>query len=111
MLDVLGEDYIRTARAKGLTERRVTYRHGLRAAIAPVLTTFGMDVGTLLGGAVLVEQVFSLPGLGREAVQAIGTQDLPVIMATAILGSAAVVVANVIVDLGYVLVDPRVRVG
>jgi len=110
MLDVLGEDYIRTARSKGISERRVTYRHGLRAAVAPLLTTLGMDVGGLLGGAVLVEQVFGLPGLGKETVQAITTQDLPVIMATAILAAAAVVVANLVVDLGYALVDPRVRV-
>ena len=110
MLDVLGEDYIRTARSKGLSERRVTYRHGLRAAVAPLLTTLGMDVGGLLGGAVLVEQVFGLPGLGKETVQAITTQDLPVIMATAILAAASVVVANLVVDVGYAFVDPRVRV-
>ena len=110
MLDVFGEDYIRTARSKGISERRVTYRHVLRSAIAPVLTQFGIDLGVLLGGAVVTEQVFGLPGLGREAVQAITTEDLPVIMGIALLASAFVVVASIAVDIGYALVDPRVRV-
>jgi peptide/nickel transport system permease protein len=110
MLDVFGEDYIRTARSKGISERRVTYRHALRSAIAPVLTQFGIDLGILLGGAVVTEQVFGLPGLGREAVQAITTEDLPVIMGIALLASVFVVVASILVDLGYALVDPRVRV-
>ncbi len=110
MLDVLGEDYIRTARAKGISEGRITYRHALRSAIAPVITQFGIDVGILLGGAVVTEQVFGLPGLGREAVQAITTEDLPVIMGIALLASLFVVVASIVVDLCYALVDPRVRV-
>lgn len=109
MLDVLGEDYIRTARSKGITERRVTVRHALRSAIAPVLTQFGIDLGVLLGGAVVTEQVFGLPGLGREAVQAITTEDLPVIIGIALVASAFVVVASILVDIGYALVDPRVR--
>src|SRR6478672_13332629 len=101
MLDVLGEDYIRTARSKGISERRVTYRHALRSAIAPVLTQFGIDLGILLGGAVVTEQVFGLPGLGREAVQAVTTEDLPVIMGIALLASVFVVLASILVDLGY----------
>jgi peptide/nickel transport system permease protein len=109
MLDVMGEDYIRTARAKGISERRVTVRHALRAAIAPVITQFGIDVGILLGGAVVTEQVFGLPGLGREAVQAITTEDLPVIIGVVLFASGFVVVASIIVDLCYALVDPRVR--
>jgi peptide/nickel transport system permease protein len=109
MLDVLGEDYIRTARAKGISERRVTVRHALRAAIAPVITQFGIDFGVLLGGAIVTERIFGLPGLGREAVQAITTEDLPVIMGIVLLASAMVVVASIVVDLCYALVDPRVR--
>ena len=109
MLDVLGEDYIRTARAKGLTERRVTFRHALRAALTPVVAQFGIDVGTLLGGAVITENVFGLPGLGYTAVQAISQQDLPVIIGVVIVAAAAVVVANIIVDLVYAALDPRVR--
>jgi peptide/nickel transport system permease protein len=111
MLDVLGEDYIRTARSKGLTERRVTYRHALRSALTPVVTQFGIDLGTLLGGAVVTEQVFGLPGLGREAVLAITTQDLPVIIGVVLIASLFVVVASIVVDLCYAMLDPRVRVG
>jgi peptide/nickel transport system permease protein len=111
MLDVLGEDYIRTARAKGISERRVTFRHALRASLAPITTQFGIDVGVLLGGAVVTEQVFGLPGLGREAVLAITTEDLPVIMGIALVASATVVVASIAVDLCYALIDPRVRTG
>jgi peptide/nickel transport system permease protein len=109
MLDVLGEDYIRTARAKGLRESRITFRHGLRAALAPVITQLGIDTGTLFGGAVITEVVFSLPGLGYTAVQAITNQDLPVIIGVVIVTSAAVVIANLLVDIGYAMLDPRVR--
>ena len=109
MLDVMGEDYIRTARAKGLSERRVIFRHSLRAALTPIVTQFGLDVGILLGGAVITEQVFALPGLGFTAVQAITQQDLPVIIGVVIVASAAVVVANIVVDAFYAVLDPRVR--
>ena len=109
MLDVLGEDYIRTARAKGLRESRITFRHGLRAALAPVITQLGIDTGTLFGGAVITEVVFGLPGLGYTAVQAITNQDLPVIIGVVIVTAAAVVVANLLVDIGYAMLDPRVR--
>jgi peptide/nickel transport system permease protein len=109
MLDVMGEDYIRTARAKGLSERRVIFRHSLRAALTPVVTQFGLDVGILLGGAVITEQVFALPGLGYTAVQAIDQQDLPIIIGVVIVAAAAVVVANIVVDAFYAVLDPRVR--
>jgi peptide/nickel transport system permease protein len=109
MLDVLGEDYIRTARSKGVGERRVVLRHGLRSALTPVVTQFGIDVAALLGGAVVTEQVFSLPGLGKTAVDAINRQDLPVIIGIVLFASAMVVVANIVVDALYAVLDPRVR--
>lgn len=109
MLDVLGEDYVRTARAKGIGERRVIVRHALRAALTPVVTQFGIDVGALLGGVVVTETVFSLPGLGKTAIDAINQQDLPVIIGIVLFASAAVVVANIIVDIFYAVLDPRVR--
>ena len=110
MLDVLGEDYIRTARAKGLRERRVVYRHGLRSAVTPVVTQFGIDLGTLLGGVIIVENIFGLPGLGQLAVQSVTSQDLPVIIGTVVLAAAFIVAANIAVDVCYAVLDPRVRV-
>jgi peptide/nickel transport system permease protein len=109
MLDVLGEDYIRTARSKGIRESRVIVRHGLRSAMTPVVTQFGIDLGQLIGGVVVVETVFSLPGLGRTAVTAINQQDLPVIIGIVLFASAAVVVMNILVDIAYAALDPRVR--
>jgi peptide/nickel transport system permease protein len=109
MLDVLGEDYVRTARAKGLSERRVVYRHALRAAITPVTTQFGIDLGTLLGGVIVTETVYGLPGLGQQIYNSISRQDLPVIIALVLLASAFVVTANILVDAVYALLDPRVR--
>ncbi len=109
MLDVLGEDYIRTARSKGVPEWRVVILHSLRSALTPVVTQFGIDVGLLLGGAVVTETVFSLPGLGKAAIDAIGQQDLPVIIGIVLFASAAVVAANIVVDLLYAVLDPRVR--
>jgi peptide/nickel transport system permease protein len=111
MLETLGEDYIRTARAKGLAERNVNLQHGLRAALTPLLTIFGLDFGLLVGGAVLTEQVFSLPGLGKYAVDAIVNNDLPKILGVTMMAAFFVVVANLIVDLLYAVVDPRVRIG
>ena len=111
MLDVLGEDYIRTARAKGLSERRVVFRHGLRSALTPVVTQFGIDLGTLLGGVIVTETVFSLPGLGQQIVNSITNQDLPVIIGLVLLASAFIVVANILVDAIYALLDPRVRLS
>jgi peptide/nickel transport system permease protein len=109
LLEVLGEDYIRTARAKGLGERRVIFRHGLRSALTPVASQFGIDVGTLVGGAIVTEVVFGLPGLGWTAVQAITNGDLPVVIGIVIIASTAVVVANILVDIVYAVLDPRVR--
>ena len=111
MLDVLGEDYIRTARAKGLTERRILYRHALRSALTPVVTQFGIDLGTLLGGVIIVEHLYGLPGLGQLAVDSVTTQDLPVIIGTVVFASACIVVANILVDISYALLDARVRVS
>jgi peptide/nickel transport system permease protein len=109
MLDVLGEDYIRTARSKGISERRVIGRHGLRSALTPVVTQFGIDLGALLGGAVVTETVFGLPGLGKASLDALTQQNQPVIIATVLLASAAIVVANIAVDFVYAILDPRVR--
>jgi peptide/nickel transport system permease protein len=109
MLDVLGEDYIRTARAKGLGERRVIFRHGLRAALTPIVTQFGIDLGGLLGGAIITEQVFGLPGLGFQAVRAVTSNDLPVIIGVVVIATTAIVIMNVIVDILYAVLDPRVR--
>jgi peptide/nickel transport system permease protein len=109
MLDVLHEDYIRTARAKGISEMRITTHHALRSALTPVLSQFGIDVGSLMGGAIVTEVVFGLPGLGREAVQAIANQDLPIIMGVTILSAALVVAANLVVDVIQAVLDQRVR--
>jgi peptide/nickel transport system permease protein len=109
LLEVLGEDYIRTARAKGLAERRVIYRHGLRSALTPVASQFGIDVGTLLGGAIITESVFGMPGLGWTAVQSIERQDQPVVIGIVIVAAASVIVANILVDILYAVLDPRVR--
>jgi peptide/nickel transport system permease protein len=111
LLDTLGEDYIRTARAKGLSERRVIYRHGVRAAMTPVVSQLGIDIGSLLGGVIVVEQVFGISGLGAVSVQAINTSNLPVIIGFVIFAAAFVVIANIIVDLAYSLLDPRVRIS
>ncbi|MEV8320585.1 ABC transporter permease [Streptomyces sp. NPDC059900] len=111
MLEVLGEDYIRTARAKGLGEAVVIRRHALRSAMTPILTVFGLDLGVLMGGAVLTESTFNLPGLGLEAVKAISTKDLPVILGVTLCASLAIALANLVVDLLYAVIDPRVRLG
>jgi peptide/nickel transport system permease protein len=111
LLDTLGEDYIRTARAKGLSERRVVFKHGVRAALTPVVSQLGVDVGQLLGGVVVVEAVFGLGGLGQVSVQAIDTDNLPVIIGFVIVAAAFVVLANIVVDLVYALLDPRVRIA
>jgi ABC-type dipeptide/oligopeptide/nickel transport systems, permease components len=109
MLETMHEDYIRTARAKGLRERNVVIQHGLRAALTPILTIFGLDVGLLLGGAVLTEKTFSLNGLGKYAVDGIVSQDMPKIMGVTLLAAFFIVIANLVVDLLYAVVDPRVR--
>jgi len=109
MLETMHEDYIRTARAKGLTERAVIVKHGLRAALTPVVTIFGMDLGLLLGGAVITEYTFSLHGLGFFTIQAITNKDLPEIMGVVLLAAFFIVIANLVVDILYAVVDPRVR--
>ena len=109
MLEVLGEDYIRTARSKGMRENRVITRHALRAALTPVVTLAGLDIGTALGGVIIVETLFGIPGLGWTVIQAINQQDLPVILGITILAAFFVVLANLIVDLLYAVLDPRVR--
>jgi peptide/nickel transport system permease protein len=109
MLETMGEDYIRTARAKGLRENRVVAKHGLRAALTPIVTIFGMDFGTLVGSAVLTETVFSLQGIGAYAVQSIKDNDLPIVMGVTLVAAFFIVFCNLIVDLVYAAIDPRVR--
>jgi peptide/nickel transport system permease protein len=109
MLDVLGEDYIRTARSKGMSERRVIGVHALRSALTPVVTLAGLDIGTALGGVIITETLFGIPGLGWTIVQAIQVQDLPVILGIAVLAAAFVVLMNLVVDILYAVLDPRVR--
>jgi len=110
LLETLGEDYIRTARSKGLSERRILYRHAVRAALTPVVSQLGVDVGTLLGGAVVVETVFGLGGVGQVALEAVDQDNLPVIIGTVIIAAVFVVFANIVVDLVYAALDPRVRI-
>jgi peptide/nickel transport system permease protein len=109
LIETMNEDYIRTARAKGLSERRVIYKHGLRGALTPVVTMLGLDVGLLLGGAFITETVFGLPGIGQLAVSAIGTNDFPMVMGVTIIGAFIIAVANLVVDVAYAFLDPRVR--
>ncbi len=109
MLEVAGEDYVRTARAKGLTERRVIIKHILRSSLTPVVTMLGLDIGVLLGGAIVTERVFGLPGVGATTVQAIFDNDLPVIQGVVLFAAFFVVMFNLAVDIFYAVLDPRVR--
>ncbi len=109
MLEVLREDYVRTARAKGLRERTVVYVHALRNALIPVLTIMGLQLGQLLAGAIIIENVYFLPGLGRLVFNAIGQRDLPVVRDIVLFMATAVVLVNFLVDLAYAYVDPRVK--
>lgn len=109
MLDTMAENYIRTARAKGLPEQRVVTKHGLRAALTPIVTIFGMDLGQLLAGALITETVFGMPGIGQLAWQAIGRVDQPVIMGVTLFAAFFIVFANLVVDIVYAALDPRVR--
>jgi peptide/nickel transport system permease protein len=109
LFETMSQDYIRTARAKGVRERQVIWRHGVRAAITPMVTILGMDIGFLLGGAVVVETVFNIPGVGRLAYDGIQQADLPIIQGTVQLGAFFIVIANLIVDIAYAFLDPRVR--
>ena len=109
LIETMNEDFIRTARAKGLSETRVVLKHGLRASLLPVVTMFGMDLGLLFGGAIIVETVFNLQGIGQWAVASVATGDLPVILAVTLVSSFAITLANVGVDICYAFLDPRVR--
>jgi peptide/nickel transport system permease protein len=110
VLEVFNDDYVRTARAKGLPERRVIVRHALRAGLTPIVTAAGLDLAYLLGGAIIAENIFSLPGLGSMAVSSITDSDLPLITGLTLLTASIIIVANLVVDLLYAVVDPRVRI-
>jgi peptide/nickel transport system permease protein len=109
VLETLGEDYIRTARAKGLSERVVLLKHTMRAVLAPITTSAGLDIAGLIGGAIITESIFNLPGLGRMTLQAVYEFDLSVVLATTILAASVVITMNLIVDIAYGYLDPRVR--
>ena len=109
LIETMSEDYIRTARAKGLGERRVVFKHGLRGALTPVVTMLGLDLGALLGGAFITETLFALPGIGQLAVKSIETNDFPMVMGVTVLGALFIAFANLIVDVVYAFLDPRVR--
>ncbi|MEK6648419.1 MAG: ABC transporter permease [Actinomycetota bacterium] len=110
MLETLGEDYIRTARAKGLSERVVLVKHTLRAVLAPLTTMAGLDFAGLLGGAIITETIFNLPGLGRLTLRSVFEFDLPIVVATTLLAATVVIIMNLIVDMLYAVLDPRVRI-
>jgi peptide/nickel transport system permease protein len=105
----MSEDYIRTARSKGLKERRVVFKHGVRSAITPIVTILGLDLGILLTQAILTETVFNIPGIGRLAFDAIQKSDLPTVQGTVLVGAFAIILLNLIVDVLYAFLDPRVR--
>ena len=109
LIETMGEDYIRTARAKGLGERRVIYKHGLRAALTPIVTMFGLDIGYMLGGLLITETVFDLDGIGKYTIQSIQDGDFPGVMGVTVFAAFFVVVANLVVDVVYATLDPRVR--
>ncbi len=111
LLDVLGREYVRTARAKGLTERAVINRHALRNAVIPVVTLLGLQFGYLLGGTVVVEEIFSLPGIGRLVLRSISQRDFPLVQGILLVAGVIVVVLNVCVDACYAYLDPRLRQG
>ena len=111
LLEVLGEDYIRTARAKGLPPHRILLQHGLRNALLPVITLLGLQLGALLAGAVVTETVFSWPGIGLLTIEAIQTRDYPVVQACVLLISLTYVLVNLLTDLAYAWIDPRIRLG
>jgi peptide/nickel transport system permease protein len=111
MLETVGEDYIRTARAKGLRERTVIGKHAMRAVLTPIVTIFGLDLGGLLGGAILTESVFSLPGIGRLSIDAVNQKDLPIILGVTLFAAFFIIAANFVVDLLYAVIDPRVRLS
>ncbi len=111
VLGALSEDYVRTARAKGAGERRVLVNHALRNALLPIVTIFGLDLGTLLGGAILTEYTFGIPGIGRLTVEAARSFDIPLIAGVVLFAAIAIVIANIVVDLLYAVIDPRIRLA
>lgn len=111
MIEAMSQDFITTARAKGLPERTVIVKHGLRAGLTPILTIYGMDIGALLGGSVIIEQVFGLPGLGTLYLQAVSSVDIPTVTGITLLAAFFVIFANLVVDLLYAVIDPKVRLG
>ena len=111
MIETLSTDYIRTARSKGISERRVLYKHGFRAAMSPIATILGLDLAALLAGTLITEQIFSVDGIGKRGIAALRAQDLPVIMGTVLIGATVVVIMNLVVDIAYSFIDPRVRLS
>ena len=111
VIDTMGEEFVRTARAKGVGEAGVIFRHVLRASLTPMVTMFAMDLAGLLGGTVIVEQVFNLQGLGQFAVESVFDGDLPSVLAVTLIVAVGITLANLFVDLFYAVLDPRVRVG
>ena len=109
MIEVMGEDYIRTARAKGLRERDVIAKHGLRSALTPVVTMLGLDLGALMGGAIVTESVFNIPGLGPYVIDGVTRSDIPVVLGVTTFAAFSIVLANLIVDIAYAFLDPRIR--
>jgi len=111
MVEALSEDYIRTAKSKGLPTRTIVYKHGLRAALVPVVTIFGIDFGTLLAGTIFTERIFEIQGIGWWSLQAVQNRDLPVVMATALFSAVVLIISNLLVDIVYSVLDPRVRLS
>jgi peptide/nickel transport system permease protein len=109
LMETMNEDYIRTARAKGISERRVVLKHGLRAGLTPLVTVFGLDLAALLGGAIITESIFNLPGIGQYVLKAVPQQDLYAIVDVTLIAAFFVVFANLVVDILYAFLDPRVR--
>jgi peptide/nickel transport system permease protein len=111
MVEALSEDYIRTAKAKGLPPRKVVYKHGLRAALVPIVTIFGIDFGTLLAGTIFTERIFEIQGIGFWSLDAVYAKDLPVVSATALFAAVMLIISNLLVDVVYSVLDPRVRLS
>ncbi len=109
MLEILQQDYLRTARAKGIGRFQVIYKHALRNALVPIVTVIGMQIPLLFGGAIIIEQVFSWPGLGLMTMSAIGSRDYPVIMGVCLLSAVVVLLGNLVTDIVYALVDPTIQ--
>ncbi len=109
VLESMGEDYLRTAKAKGLLSRKILMKHTMRAALTPIVTVAGLDLGGLLGGAIITEQVFNYDGLGKLAVNSAITYDLPMTVGIVLVAAAFIIVANIVVDCLYALIDPRVK--